>query len=268
MKFFDSCGDTTTTTGTGTLTGTGTAPTGCQTPTSAGVADGDTVIIRIQDSTNTNWEVCESTYTASGTTWSRGTLQASSTGSRVSFAAGTKNIYIVVASEIVNKIKSYAVTTTDNGPSGGTSEVDLMSVSVGANEFNDGDEIIFDWTSETLNNSGGSTNVTIKAYWNGNSITTNSTVAFTSSATVGQVPRQLRMKRIGTSVYITLTTPSTFNFIQDAFAASGTLGAGGGILTSQTFSGAAVAKFSLTFSVAGANIYYKVKSARCVKYAK
>lgn len=102
LKLFDSTGDATTTSGTGTLTGGGTQPTGYQTPSSGGVSDGDTTIIRIESSSGADWEVCETVYTLSGTTWSRGTLIGSSTGSRVSFSAGTKNIYCVSPKEMMS----------------------------------------------------------------------------------------------------------------------------------------------------------------------
>lgn len=42
-----------------------------------------------------DWEITESIYTHVGTTWSRGTLYHSSTGSRITFAAGTKRISVV-----------------------------------------------------------------------------------------------------------------------------------------------------------------------------
>lgn len=41
------------------------------------------------------FEICETIYTASGATLSRGRVRASSTGARVNFAAGTKNVFIV-----------------------------------------------------------------------------------------------------------------------------------------------------------------------------
>lgn len=111
MKLYNSTGDTTTTTGTGALTGAGTAPDASyQTPTAAGVANGDVIVIRIAD--GSEWEVCESTVTvATGVyTYSRGALLASSTGSRINFSAGTKNIYIAVAMNSSGKLHGDIVT--------------------------------------------------------------------------------------------------------------------------------------------------------------
>ncbi len=101
MRYFDSTGDTTTTNGSGSLVGLSVAPTGYRIPTAAGVANGDVTVVRIQNSDNTTWEICESTLTVvSGVvTYSRGTLIASSTGSRVSFLPGTKNIYFTISQQ-------------------------------------------------------------------------------------------------------------------------------------------------------------------------
>lgn len=103
LKIFDSTGDTTTSTSTGALTGVGTAPTGYQTPTAASVANNDNAVIRVESLDGTVWEVQETVVTVSGGvySYSRGTTLASSTGSQISWAAGTKNIYFVAAKELL-----------------------------------------------------------------------------------------------------------------------------------------------------------------------
>lgn len=84
--------DTTTTTGTGTVTLSGTAPTGYQT-FGAGIGNGNNTYYTIN--ADTQWEVGIGTYTASGTTLSRNTVLASSSGGAlVDFAAGTKNVFV------------------------------------------------------------------------------------------------------------------------------------------------------------------------------
>jgi hypothetical protein len=102
FKTYDSCGDTTSTTGTGTLTGTGSPPNGYQSPASAGVVDGDSLVIRIETQDGTTWEDCESVYTVSTKQYTRGNLLASSTGSRVSFT-GTLNIKITASSTMLRQ---------------------------------------------------------------------------------------------------------------------------------------------------------------------
>jgi hypothetical protein len=91
--------ETTTTTGTGTVTLAG-AATGFVTFSSV-MATSDTCYYCIDDGAG-NWEVGVGTL-ASSTTLARTTLLSSSTGSAVSFAAGTKSVYITVPAEGVNQ---------------------------------------------------------------------------------------------------------------------------------------------------------------------
>ena len=81
--------ETSTTTGTGTITLAG-ATTGFQSFSSIG--DGNTTYYAIVG--GTQWEVGLGTYTSSGTTLSRDTVLASSTGSKLDLAAGTKNVFV------------------------------------------------------------------------------------------------------------------------------------------------------------------------------
>jgi hypothetical protein len=84
--------ETTATTGTGTLTLDGAAA-GFQ--SFAAVGDGNTTYYAIADSVTGDWEVGIGTYTASGTTLSRTTvLSSSNAGSLVTFAAGTKDVFV------------------------------------------------------------------------------------------------------------------------------------------------------------------------------
>ena len=78
-----------TTTGTGTFTLAG-AVTGFQ--SFSAIGNGNTTYYAIVG--GTEWEVGLGTYTSSGTTLSRDTVLASSTGSKVSFSAGTKNVFV------------------------------------------------------------------------------------------------------------------------------------------------------------------------------
>jgi hypothetical protein len=81
--------ETSTTTGTGTFTLAG-AVTGFQ--SFSAIGNGNTTYYAIVG--GTEWEVGLGTYTSSGTTLSRDTVLASSTGSKVSFSAGTKNVFV------------------------------------------------------------------------------------------------------------------------------------------------------------------------------
>lgn len=96
-KFLDRVQESSTTTGTGTYTLAG-ATTGFQ--TFAAVGDGNSCIYcatEVDGNGNPSgaWEVNIGTYTAAGTTLSRDTLRASSTGSAISWAAGTRRLFLV-----------------------------------------------------------------------------------------------------------------------------------------------------------------------------
>ena len=87
----------TTTTGTGTIT-LGAAAIGFQ--AFSVIGNGNTTYYTITDTVNGTWEVGIGTYTASGTTLSRDTvLESSSSGSLVSFAAGTKDVFVAYPAE-------------------------------------------------------------------------------------------------------------------------------------------------------------------------
>jgi hypothetical protein len=87
----------TTTTGTGTIT-LGAAAIGFQ--AFSVIGDGNTTYYTIVDTVNGTWEVGIGTYTSSGTTLSRDTvLDSSNSGSLVSFAAGSKDVFVAYPAE-------------------------------------------------------------------------------------------------------------------------------------------------------------------------
>jgi len=89
--------ETTTTTGTGALTLAG-AVTGFQ--SFSVIGDGNTTYYTIIDNNTGDWEVGIGTYTSSGTTLSRDTiLESSNSGSAVSLAAGTKEVFVTYPAE-------------------------------------------------------------------------------------------------------------------------------------------------------------------------
>ena len=95
--YADRVKETTTTTGTGTLSLGGTS-TGYQTFVN-GIGNGNTCVYLIDDG-NGNWEVTSGVITSgSPATITRGTLVSSSTGSRISFSAGTKTVTVVPCAE-------------------------------------------------------------------------------------------------------------------------------------------------------------------------
>jgi hypothetical protein len=116
--------ETTTTTGTGTVTLAG-AQTGYQ--SFAAIGDGNSTYYAIVGTSQ--WEVGIGTYTASGTTLSRSTVLASSTGgSLIDFSAGSKDVFCdfpayaankPILESFINIASNYTITTERNGLSVG-----------------------------------------------------------------------------------------------------------------------------------------------------
>ena len=116
--------ETTTTTGTGTVTLAG-AQTGYQ--SFAAIGNGNSTYYAIVGTSQ--WEVGIGTYTASGTTLSRTTVLASSSGgSLVDFSAGSKDVFCdfpayaankPILESFINIASNYTITTERNGLSVG-----------------------------------------------------------------------------------------------------------------------------------------------------
>lgn len=112
--------ETTTTAGSGTITLAGAKP-GYQ--SFAAIGNGNTTYYTIAGLTE--WEVGIGTYTSSGTTLSRDTVLASSaSGAKVTFSAGTKDVFCDYPAYEANKpidenfitiTSNYTVTTGKNG---------------------------------------------------------------------------------------------------------------------------------------------------------
>ena len=97
LTFADRVKETSTTAGTGTLTLAG-AMYGFQ--SFAAIGNGNTTYYSIYDNSTGDWEVGIGTYTASGTTLSRTTVLASSTGGTlVSFSSASKEVFVTYPSE-------------------------------------------------------------------------------------------------------------------------------------------------------------------------
>lgn len=111
--FYDRVLETSTTTGTGTLT-LGGAVTGYQTFAVIGNSNTTPMAIWEVDADGNPsgaWEVAHvCTYTAAGTTLTRGTLLASSTGSAINFGAGTKHVGQVLPAAILKGLSTASQT--------------------------------------------------------------------------------------------------------------------------------------------------------------
>lgn len=98
--------------GSGAIT-VGTVVSGFVTPATAqpsAIADATAIVILIED--GSAWEICDSVYTVSGTSLSRGTLIASSTGSRLTLTSAAIVSVIVCARDLTKMPTGYSLLAT------------------------------------------------------------------------------------------------------------------------------------------------------------
>lgn len=131
---------TTATTGTGTIT-LGSAVAGYQTFANAGVANGNIVRYTIED--GSAWEIGLGTYSSTGTTLTRGTIE-SSTGTAINLS-GNATVFVTTAAgdlqELVTFAETFALPTADgtNGQvltTNGTGTLTFSTISGGATDIN------------------------------------------------------------------------------------------------------------------------------------
>ena len=139
----DRVNETTTTAGTGTVTLAG-AVTGYQ--SFSVIGNGNTTYYTIAGQGTSEWEVGIGTYTSSGTTLSRDTVLASSaSGAKVSFSAGTKNVFCdypagkAVYQDASGNVSLPGNLTAGNGIIGNSATVSSnYTISSGSNGFSVG----------------------------------------------------------------------------------------------------------------------------------
>lgn len=99
----NSLGDTTTSTGTGALALAGTPPANGMLAfedAQPALTDGATIVCRVASADQSVWEIVRGTWNASAKTFTpSATPDSSSTGSKISWAAGTKTVYMVIPAD-------------------------------------------------------------------------------------------------------------------------------------------------------------------------
>jgi len=108
FKIADLVRETTATSGTGTYTLSGVAASGHRT-FQAGIGDGNTCLYCVTDGL-TRWEINKGVYTNSGTTLTRASLVASSTGSAINWPdTAAKDVFVVAPAQQLMKLLSIAI---------------------------------------------------------------------------------------------------------------------------------------------------------------
>jgi len=99
------------------------------------IGDGNTTYYACSDSATGDWEVGVGTYSSSGPTLSRDTvLESSNSGSKVSFAAGSKDVFVTYPAEraVYLDTAGSAVTTLDVGTLGvSTANITTANITAG-----------------------------------------------------------------------------------------------------------------------------------------
>ena len=216
----------TTTTGTDSVTLTG-AVTGFQS-FSSGVGNGNTTYYTI--ASDTQWEVGIGTYSAG--TLSRDTVLGSSTGSKVNFIAGFKDVFVTLPAEKVATSDTSVTSVTGTAPvvsSGGLTPAISMAKATGSI---DGYLSSTDWT--TFNSKGNGTVTSVAASGTVNGITlTGGPITSSGTITLGGTLDLSSPPAIGA------TTPSTGTFTTLTAQTEVLKGTGQNLLTySNTFSNA------------------------------
>tara|TARA_R100001082_G_C4357204_1_gene157466 strand:- start:1081 stop:1746 length:666 start_codon:yes stop_codon:yes gene_type:complete len=121
LKIADRVKETTTTAGTGTITLAGAAD-GFQAFSTLG--DGARTQYAIIDSGNNTWETGIGTYTSSGTTLTRDfVFESSSSGSKVNFGAGEKNVFVTMPADRAGVLSAVDISSASGTVAGSQSVI-------------------------------------------------------------------------------------------------------------------------------------------------
>lgn len=268
--------------------------------------DNSTFHYRVEHLTANEWEEGTGTYDDPGRRIERTTVLASSNSdNEVNFSAGEKRIIIdgrvilptyasdpdgTLEGEIVNiagtiKVSDGSSLASVGGGSGPTvytvtktnadntaAEIDIISITIPAGAWADGELIELHWAVEGLN-SGGTTTMTTKLYYGSDSLT------FVNGASVGSgggyADYAMRLWRqddairiLGHNGTVLAAAPYPFHSTEvSQFRTDNTVVTkGGGDLTSISFATEKVLRITFQWGAADATRYYKIIGARAVKW--
>lgn len=238
-----------------------------------GVASGATGTLKIKGTTSGTATITvpsvagTPTFTLPASNGNSGQVLTGDGAGILSYSTPTSKLYTVTQGNTVNTL----------------TETDMLSVSVPANDWADGEEIVFDFDDSTKSNDG-SDNWALRCYYNGTAFTSNSggstgmtQIALSNSASIGHGRMRCAIKRMGSGLFFingtryTTSAGGTPGWTTDQYLTGSTMISGGGHLLSQTFTSTATLKITGQFFTAtGTNTYFIIcdNSARCTKFAK
>lgn len=268
-KFFDRVRETTTSTGTGNITLAG-AATGYRTFGSV-LSNNETCPYAIAHQTAAEWEVGYGTWQTGGTLVRDTVLSSSNSGSAVNFASGTKDIWIDSPADFFQSraIRCYAATTANC--SNTATEIDVISTTILANTWEDGERVVIQAPTEWRNLDGGSPTLTIKFYYGSDSYTVQSQTIGGSGLT--RTRYEIEAWRVGSDLWVLGWDYSYGYAVPHHFAALNAAiggdqfssGKNGAIISSPGFSSNKTLKITAKWSTASTNRYYTVKGAKIWK---
>lgn len=165
-----------------------------------------------------------------------------------------------------------AETVTLANCSNTSTETTVMSVTIPANTWADGEEVGISVIARHKQNSGGSIAITYKVKVNASSLTTLSASSVSNSATEGKTRRSFFFTRIGSDVYYTGNAAtygdmsSTASVFGAVISAADYYGSGNGnIYTSVDFTSNVTLTFTVQWASANANAYWIPLWGKCRK---
>jgi len=151
-----------------------------------------------------------------------------------------------------------------------TTETALLSATIPANTWADGEEIALLGIFSHRQFSGGLVNLTLKVKVNGTAITTLSAAAVSSQTTIGVSKRGAFFMRVGNDVYFSgngtfgkFTT--TTNLYTASMTANSFSGSNGNIWTSVDFTSNITLTITAQWGTANANTYFNTLVGKCEK---
>lgn len=162
------------------------------------------------------------------------------------------------------------ITVTTANCANTTTETALLSATIPANTWADGEEISLLGIFSHRQFSGGSVNLTFKVKVNGTAVTTLSAAAVSSQTTIGATKGGAFFMRVGNDVYFSGNGTfgkftNTRTFYTSSITTNSFTGSNGNIWTSVDFTSSITLEITAQWSSANANTYFNTLVGKCEK---